>query len=68
MGFGIANDAATDKVLDEHSFAPLVGMMLDQQYGMEQAFRGPWKVFSRFGNLDPAAIAAADPEAFTAMS
>ncbi len=67
MGFGIANDAAADKVLDEHAFAPLIGMMLDQQYGMEHAFRGPWKVLSRFGSLDPAAIAAADPEAFTAL-
>ena len=28
--FGIANDAAADKVLDEHAFAPLIGMMLDQ--------------------------------------
>ena len=67
MGFGIANDAAADKVLDEHAFAPLIGMMLDQQYGMEHAFRGPWKVLSRFGTLDPAAIAAADPEAFAAL-
>jgi uncharacterized HhH-GPD family protein len=67
MGFGIANDAAADKVLDEHAFAPLIGMMLDQQYGMEHAFRGPWKVLTRFGTLDPAAIAAADPEAFTAL-
>ena len=67
MGFGIANDAAADKVLDEHAFAPLVGMMLDQQYGMEHAFRGPWKVLDRFGTLDPAAIAAADPEAFKAL-
>jgi uncharacterized HhH-GPD family protein len=67
MGFGIANDAAADKVLDEHAFAPLVGMMLDQQYGMEHAFRGPWKVLSRFGTLDPAAIAAAEPEAFAAL-
>jgi uncharacterized HhH-GPD family protein len=67
MGFGIANDAAADKVLDEHAIAALIGMMLDQQYGMEHAFRGPWKVLSRFGTLDPAAIAAADPEAFTAL-
>jgi uncharacterized HhH-GPD family protein len=67
MGFGIANDAAADKVLDEHSFAPLIGMMLDQQYGMEHAFRGPLKVLTRFGTLDPAAIAAADPKAFAAL-
>jgi uncharacterized HhH-GPD family protein len=67
MGFGIANDAAADKVLDEHAFAPLVGMMLDQQYGMEHAFRGPWKVLDRFGTLDPAAIAQANPEEFVAL-
>jgi uncharacterized HhH-GPD family protein len=67
MGFGIANDAAADRVLDDHTFAPLIGMLLDQQYGMEHAFRGPLKILERFGSLDPAAIAAADPEAFTAL-
>lgn len=64
MGFHIAGDPAADKVLDDSAFALLVGMMLDQQYGMEHAFRGGWKVLSRFGTLDPAAIAAAEPEAF----
>ena len=64
MGFHLANDADADKVLDEHPYAVLVGMMLDQQYGMEHAFRGGWKVLSRFGTLDPAAIAAAEPEGF----
>jgi uncharacterized HhH-GPD family protein len=67
MGFQIAGDAAADQVLDEHPFAPLIGMMLDQQYGMEHAFRGGYKVLSRFGSLDPAAIAAADPEEFAAL-
>jgi uncharacterized HhH-GPD family protein len=38
--------------------------MLDQRYPMEHAFRGGYKVLSRFGTLDPAAIAAADPEKF----
>ena len=42
-------------------------MMLDQQYPMEHAFRGPAKVLERFGTLDPAAIAAADPEEFAAL-
>jgi uncharacterized HhH-GPD family protein len=56
-----------DEVLDQYPFALLVGMMLDQQYGMEHAFRGGWKVLDRFGTLDPAAIAAADPEAFVAL-
>jgi uncharacterized HhH-GPD family protein len=53
-----------DEVLDRHPFAVVMGMMLDQQYGMEHAFRGGWKLLSRFGTLDPAAIAAADPEEF----
>ena len=30
MGFHIANEPTADRVLDEHAFAPLVGMMLDQ--------------------------------------
>jgi len=64
MGFGIANDEAADKVLDEHPFAVLLGMMRDQQYGMEHAFRGGWKILSRLGTLDPAKIAAADPAEF----
>jgi uncharacterized HhH-GPD family protein len=67
MGFQIAGDAAADQVLDEHPFAIVMGMMLDQQYGMEHAFRGGWKVLSRFGSLDPADIAAADPDAFKAL-
>lgn len=67
MGFHIANEPAADQVLDEHPFAVVVGMMLDQQYGMEHAFRGGHKVLSRFGTLDPAAIAAADPAEFKAL-
>ncbi len=39
-------------------------MLLDQQFPMERAFAGPAKVLERFGTLDPAAVAAADPEAF----
>jgi uncharacterized HhH-GPD family protein len=42
-------------------------MMLDQQYPMEHAFRGPAKLLARFGSLDPARIAAADPEEFAAL-
>jgi len=68
MGFQIANEPAADQVLDEQPFAVVVGMMLDQQYGMEHAFRGGYKVLSRFGTLDPAAIAAADPDEFKAMA
>jgi uncharacterized HhH-GPD family protein len=64
MGFHLANEPEADKVLDEHPFAVLVGMMLDQQYGMEHAFRGGYKVLSRMGTLEPSALAAADPEKF----
>ncbi len=67
MGFQITGEPASDAVLDEHPFALLAGMMLDQQYPMEHAFRGPAKVLERFGTLEPARIAAADPEAFAAL-
>jgi uncharacterized HhH-GPD family protein len=42
-------------------------MLLDQQYPMEHAFRGPAKILDRFGSLDPATVAAADPEEFAAL-
>ncbi|MFZ0142223.1 MAG: HhH-GPD-type base excision DNA repair protein [Aeromicrobium sp.] len=60
----IAQDPTADKILSEDPFALLMGMLLDQQYPMEHAFRGPAKLVDRFGTLDPAAIAAADPEEF----
>ena len=44
-----------------------MGMMLDQQYPMEHAFRGPAKVLARFGSLEPAALADADPDEFAAL-
>jgi len=62
----ITGDADADRVLDD-PFALLAGMMLDQQYPMEHAFRGPAKVVDRFGDFDPAHIAAADPDEFAAM-
>ena len=67
MALRIAQDEHADQVLTDHSFALLAGMMLDQQFPMERAFAGPAKVLERFGTLDPAAIAAADPEEFAAV-
>lgn len=67
MALQIAQDPTADQVLAEHPFALLAGMMLDQQYPMEHAFRGPAKILERFGTLEPAAIAAADPEEFAAL-
>ncbi|MDH2416603.1 HhH-GPD-type base excision DNA repair protein [Nocardioides sp. CER19] len=65
MAIQIAQDPVADRLLAEDPFALLVGMMLDQQFPMERAFAGPAKVLDRFGSLDPARIAAADPEAFS---
>ena len=67
MAIHITGDDAADQVLTDDPFALLVGMMLDQQYPMEHAFRGPAKVLDRFGTLEPARIAAADPEEFAAL-
>ena len=67
MAIQITGDAHADAVLTDSPFALLVGMMLDQQYPMEHAFRGPAKVLDRFGSLEPAAIATADPAAFKAL-
>jgi uncharacterized HhH-GPD family protein len=67
MGFHITNEPAADAVLDEHPLALVIGMQLDQQYPIEHAFRGGWKILSRFGSLDPAAVAAADPGEFKAL-
>lgn len=67
MALHLTGDEQADLVLSGDPFALLVGMMLDQQYPMEHAFRGPAKVLDRFGTLDPARIAAADPEEFAAL-
>ena len=60
----IAQDRHADEVLSTDSFGLLVGMLLDQQFPMERAFAGPAKILDRFGSLDPASIADADPESF----
>lgn len=63
----ITGDETADRVLSDDPFALLVGMLLDQQYPMEHAFRGPAKILDRFGTLDPAKIADADPEEFATL-
>ncbi len=67
MAIHITGDDSADQVLTDDPFALLVGMMLDQQYPMEHAFRGPAKVLERFGTLAPDRIAAAEPDAFAAL-
>ncbi|WP_380168011.1 HhH-GPD-type base excision DNA repair protein [Jannaschia sp. R86511] len=63
----IAQDQRADEVLSQDPFALLVGMLLDQQFPMERAFAAPATVLERFGTLDPAAVAAADPEEFARL-
>jgi uncharacterized HhH-GPD family protein len=66
----LAQDPDADDLLDRDPFALAVGMLLDQQYPMEAAFKGPWKLVTRLGGdrLDPAAIAAMDPEEFADLA
>jgi uncharacterized HhH-GPD family protein len=66
----LALDSDADALLSRDPFALLAGMMLDQQIAMERAFAGPCMLAERMGTpdrLDPAAIAAADPEKFAAL-
>jgi uncharacterized HhH-GPD family protein len=67
MVIQIAQDPRADRVLTDSPFALLCGMLLDQQFPMERAFAGPAKILERFGTLDPAEIAAADPETFAGL-
>ncbi len=62
MPLSITGDAEADALLDQSPFALLVGMLLDQQIAMETAFAGPAKLRDRLGSLDPAGIAALDPD------
>lgn len=57
-------DPQANALISRDPFALLIGGLLDQQFPMERAFAGPLKILDRFGGLDPAAIANADPEAF----
>lgn len=67
MAIHITGDERADQVLTESPFALLCGMLLDQQFPMERAFAGPAKVLERFGTLEPADIAAAEPEQFASL-
>lgn len=60
----IAQEPEADRLLTENPFALLVGMLLDQQYPMEHAFRGPQKIASRIGSFDPQTIAAYEQAEF----
>ena len=63
----LVGDPDADRILSEHPFALLTGMLLDQQIPMEAAFDGPRKIVERLGSVDPAVIASTDPEEFIAL-
>jgi uncharacterized HhH-GPD family protein len=52
-----------DTLLAQNPLALLIGFTLDQQVTVQKAFSGPLELRSRIGHLDPARIAAMDPEA-----
>jgi uncharacterized HhH-GPD family protein len=63
----LALDTEADALLSRDPFALLTGMLLDQQFPMERAFAGPRTLAERLGTpqrLDPASIAAYEPQAF----
>src|ERR1700684_2677001 len=63
----LAQEPDADKLLSENPFAPLVGMVLDQQIPLERAFAGPKTIADRVGGLDAAEIADYDPDTFAAL-
>ena len=68
MAINITGEPAADRVLTDDPFALLLGMLLDQQYRMEDAFKGPHKLVTRLGHLEPGRIAAMDPEEFKELA
>ena len=65
----LAQDPDADALLASNPLALLMGMLLDQQFPLEWAFRAPWRLAQRMGrtSLDAAEIADFDPEAFVKL-
>jgi uncharacterized HhH-GPD family protein len=51
-----------NELIARDPMALLIGFAIDQQITVQQAFAGPLRLKQRIGTLDPAAIAALDPE------
>jgi len=51
-----------NELLENDPLALLIGLVLDQQVKMEKAFRGPYELKQRLGDLDARKIAAMDPD------
>ncbi|MBB6349512.1 HhH-GPD-type base excision DNA repair protein [Nonomuraea muscovyensis] len=68
MRIQLAQRAEADDLLGRSPFALLVGMLLDQQIPMEQAFAGPYTICQRLGgDLTAEEVASYDPEEFAAL-
>jgi uncharacterized HhH-GPD family protein len=65
----LAQDPDADALLTSDPLALLMGMLLDQQFPLEWAFRAPWRLAQRMErtSLDAAEIADYDPEAFVKL-
>jgi uncharacterized HhH-GPD family protein len=55
-------DDEANRLLAEDPFALLVGLALDQQVTVQQAFQGPLRIKQRVGTLDPKVLARTDLE------
>lgn len=64
----LSGDEKSDLLISEDPLALLIGMVLDQQITIEQAFRGPAELVSRLGidiPIDAQLIATMDPATLT---
>jgi uncharacterized HhH-GPD family protein len=64
VSFPVTGRPEADALLRDDPFALLLGMLLDQQVPLEQAFAAPAELRARLGpgRFSPAAIAALDPD------
>ncbi len=62
-----SGNAEADRLLEQDPLALLIGLVLDQQVRMEQAFSGPYALKQRLGHLDAGRIAKMDPARLDAV-
>ena len=62
LKFPITGDDSADKLLEDDPLALVIGMLLDQQVPMDWAFKGPYVLKERLGDLDPQEISSMDEE------
>ena len=65
----LAQDPDADALLAREPLALVMGMLLDQQFPLEWAFRAPWRLAQRMErtSLDAAELADWDPDAFVKL-